>query len=277
MAPWWNFKGNSKGIHERRPLFFFLTLLFIVALFALAYIKAPFPFILILMLSYSTLFIIGIFLQNTALFTPIFVPDKKVGKVVALTFDDGPDPYFTPKILNILREKGVKATFFCVGKNVRKEPELLRRIHQEGHQVANHTENHPFLINFYSGKRLLKEIISCQHAIHAIIGLRPRYFRQVCGMVNLNLGHVVKELDLILVGWQVSSRDMHKKTSEAIVRRIQRNVRPGSIVLFHDGGVPNSLVHADSLSKALPEIIDLLQERGFSFMTVEELHRLHRA
>jgi len=276
MALWWNLKSNSEGIRERRPIFYFLTLLFLVALFAMAYTKAPYPFILLLIFLYAALFVIGIFLHNTALFAPILVPDKEVGNWTALTFDDGPDPISTPKILDILREKGVKATFFCVGKHVRKEPELLKRIHQEGHQVANHTENHPFLINFYSAKGLAKEILSCQEAIHSIIGLRPRYFRQVCGMVNINLGLIVKELDLILVGWQVSSRDMHKKTPEEIVRQIQRKIRPGAICLFHDGGIPRSMVPGDFLSKALPEIIDRLREKGFSFLTVKELHMLHK-
>ncbi len=273
----WNMKSRSEGIRERRPIFYCLTLLFLLVLFAMAYTKVPFLFILLLILSYMGIFAIGVFLHNTALFAPIFVPNKNVGKVVALTFDDGPNPFITPKIIEILKEKGIKATFFCVGKHCRKEPELVKMIHQEGHQIANHTENHPFLINFYSAKGLVREIISCQEAIHSIIGLWPRYFRQVCGMVNVNLGRVVKKLDLVLVGWQVSSRDMHKKTSEEIVRRLQKKIRPGAIVLFHDGGEPNPKIRDASLSRALPEIIDHLRERGFSFLTVEELHMLHKA
>jgi peptidoglycan/xylan/chitin deacetylase (PgdA/CDA1 family) len=164
-----------------------------------------------------------------------------------------------------------------VGKYIRKEPELVKKIHQEGHQVANHTENHPFLINFYSSKGLTREIVSCQEVIQSITGHRPRYFRQVCGLVNINLGLVLKELDLVLVGWQVSSRDLHNKTPEELVRRLKKNVRPGAIILFHDGGEPNPKTRDDSLSKALPEIIDFFRKEGFSFLTVEELHKLQTA
>lgn len=270
----WNEKSNREGIRERRPVFFFLTLLFLFSLLVMAYTKAPFFFIFMLIILYIAVFFVGVFFHNTALFAPIFVPDKKMGKVVAFTFDDGPNPVTTPKIIDILKEKGVKATFFCIGKYVKKEPELVRRIHQGGHQVANHTETHPFLINFHSTKGLKREIISCQEVIRSITGHRPGYFRQVCGLVNISLGPVLKELDLILVGWQLSSRDLHKKTPEELVSRIKKKIRPGAIVLFHDGGEPNPKKRDDSLSKALPEIIDHLREEGFSFLTVEELHKL---
>lgn len=267
--------NERMGIRDRRPIFYILTLLFLISFSAMAYRGTSLIFILFASFCYLSIFPIGVFLHNTAIFSPIFVPEKGVGKAVALTFDDGPNPLNTPKIAEILREKGVRATFFCIGKNVRSYPRIVEDLHSDGHQIGNHTDTHPFLINFYSTKALAREIVSCQKTIRSTVGITPRYFRQVCGMVNINLGLLVEKLDLILVGWQVRSRDLKVNKPEEIINRIQRRVRPGAIILFHDGGEPNPRVN-HSLIKALPEVIDILRERGYSFLTVEELHLLHR-
>ena len=185
---------------------------------------------------------------------------------VYLTFDDGPIPESTPFLLQTLREQQVKATFFMVGDNVRKYPELFQQIVDEGHQVGNHTHNH-----IGGFRHSIKEYMYNVEKANAYIRPRPTengadaaattpYFRPPHGWMRLSqYAWLSRKFKVVM--WDVVTRDYSKwMTAEDIVNNVKRYTRNGSIITFHD-----SLKAIDKLHTALPESIQWLKEQGFAF------------
>lgn len=183
-------------------------------------------------------------------------------RCISLTFDDGPTLLRTPELLDILRESNVRATFFVVGKQAEKHPELLRRAVDEGHLIGNHTYSHSALFCFLMPRRLRREIEQGQETIERICGYRPRYFRSPVGLRHPFLNLYLKQANLEYVSWRIRSFDTLAKRPEAVLRRIYRRVTPGDIVLLHDNAA------AAVTLKVLPELIRELRQRGFEFVPV---------
>jgi peptidoglycan/xylan/chitin deacetylase (PgdA/CDA1 family) len=183
---------------------------------------------------------------------------------VALTFDDGPSPEVTVRVLEILRQKNAKATFFVVGRQVEKHPELARRAVAEGHVVANHTYSHPPLFCFLSPRRLREEIERTQEVIHGVAGVRPRHFRSPVGLRHPLLKAALERADLDFVLWRLRTYDTWPTTRDGLHRRILERVRPGAIVLLHDRPGPSTA----AMVAALPDVIDGLRDRGYELVTV---------
>ncbi|MBP1970522.1 peptidoglycan/xylan/chitin deacetylase (PgdA/CDA1 family) [Virgibacillus natechei] len=192
---------------------------------------------------------------------------------VALTFDDGPDPRFTPEVLDVLEEYDVPATFFLVGSRVEEHPDLVNRIHEEGHAIGNHTYSHPNLPEEEEGiGRLQWEVRETEDAIADVIGFQPRHFRSPYGMLNEELVEALGEMNHTVVGWNVDSLDWKQISTEVIIDNVLSNTGPGSIILMHDAG--DSGFEDEDLSstaRALDEIISKLQADGIEFVTVPEL------
>lgn len=184
---------------------------------------------------------------------------------VALTFDDGPDPLTTPSVLDTLRLHDVKAVFFCIGKQVRAHPELARRIHDEGHLVGNHTFRHGWWTNFLFSRGLENEFKGAQTAIERAVGLRPVYCRSPMGLTNPHYHSMLRKLGLRLVGWDVRTFDRRGPTVEAVVERVARRARPGSIIVLHDAGAP-----CDFIVAVLGGIITRLRADGYAFVQIDE-------
>ena len=176
-------------------------------------------------------------------------------KAVYLTFDDGPIPEATPFILDILKEHGVKATFFMVGDNVRKFPHLYQRILDEGHQAGNHTHNH------ISGlRRSLREYSYNVEKANAYI--KSHLFRPPHGWMRI-AQYALLSRKYKVVMWDLVTRDYSKwMTANDVISNVKRYARNGSIITFHD-----SLKSIDKLRTALPESIKWLKEQGYEFKT----------
>jgi len=183
---------------------------------------------------------------------------------VALTFDDGPDPVDTPKLLGLLREKGVKATFFVVGKRADQHPEIVRRAWEEGHLIANHTWSHYSLFCFLTPSRLRAEIERGTESVRRSCGFRPRSFRSPVGMRHPLLRPCLKDAGLEYVSWTIRTRDTLTTNSGVLARRILNQAASGDIILLHD----HLSRGADVMLEALPWVIDKLRERGFQFVLV---------
>ncbi|WP_427890231.1 polysaccharide deacetylase family protein [Kribbella sp. GL6] len=183
-------------------------------------------------------------------------------KYVVLTFDDGPDAEYTPKVLDILAKYDAKATFFEVGQNVRKHPELTKRIHEAGHSVQNHTWDHSDLRKL-TAARFQQEVASTDQAIRAEIGSTPGCLRPPYGGVSATVRQRARQLHKDLVVWTVDSRDWTKPGTAAIVQRVLKNVHSGSVVLMHDGGGNRAQTVA-----ALPAILTALKAQGYGFRTL---------
>ena len=181
---------------------------------------------------------------------------------IALTFDDGPDPVDTPKLLDLLREKNVKATFFVVGKRADQHPEIVRRASDEGHLIANHTWSHYPLFCFLTPSRLRAEIERGTESIRRSCGLRPRLFRSPVGLRHPLLRSYLKSAGLEYVSWTIRTRDTFITDSAVLAQRILNQAASGDIILLHDH-LPGG---AHAMLEALPDVIDELRERGFQFV-----------
>lgn len=186
-------------------------------------------------------------------------PPAEPSKYVALTFDDGPDPKYTPEILDILDEYGAKATFFEVGKEVARSPDLTRRVHELGHSVQNHTWSHPDLRKLSSAS-FKRQIEKTDRSISEQTGYTPRCLRPPYGGTNSVVAKRSAALGKTLVLWTLDSRDWTRQGKAAIAQRVLSGVRNGSVILFHDGGGDRSQTVA-----ALPTILKTLKASGYGF------------
>lgn len=188
-------------------------------------------------------------------------------KLIALTFDDGPNPVYTPQILDLLQQYQAKATFFVLGKRVKMFPAIAIREVNEGHEIANHTFDHHFLKN-YPPEQLVEEIRQTQEVIFDITEQMPNVFRPPGGFYNDALLHSMKEdkLTVVMWSWYQDTKDWKKPGTDKIVQTVLNNVHNGDIILFHDlEGDCSQTVEA--LKRILPE----LQQRGYRFLTVSDL------
>jgi peptidoglycan/xylan/chitin deacetylase (PgdA/CDA1 family) len=212
-----------------------------------------------------------VFDVNAGLWVPTFWRAKAPGDAVALTFDDGPDPEFTPRILEILRAKRVPATFFVIGLRARLRPDIVAQIDAAGHIVGNHTDTHGLMFHFHLWPAIRRELDACNQAIGAAIGKEPMLFRSPQGFKNPALGDVVREMGLSAVGWQVRGFDAIETDADKIVRRIASRVRPGGVVQMHDGSNVLGPHSRQATLDALPRVIDEIRAGGLRFVPLDEL------
>ncbi len=246
-----------------RPALFILLFIATNATLALLY-----PFSLARLALVAVLYALGTGIMLFLLFHPrnqwLIVNRSMVNdpRSVALTFDDGPDPVFTPRLLDLLREKQVKATFFVVGQRALQHPEIVRRAWDEGHLIANHTWSHRNLFCFLTPECLRAEIELGSDAVRQCCGFRPRYFRSPVGLRHLLLRPALRRAGLEYVSWRIRSWDTVIRDPQELSRRILSRVHGSEIILLHDR-LPHG---AEPLLKMLPGLIDKLRERGFSFV-----------
>jgi peptidoglycan-N-acetylglucosamine deacetylase len=181
---------------------------------------------------------------------------------IHLTFDDGPHPIATPIILQELKRCNIQATFFILGQNAQKFPDLVRRIQAEGHQIGNHSFTHGNLI--FKGKSFLRdEIQRTMETLEMIIGRHSRYFRPPYGYFDWTTINVLHELELTCTLWNVDSKDYRLNSAAEISHRVIPNTTHGSVLLFHDNNNTSTRVKT-----YLPVIIDTLRGKGFNFKTL---------
>ena len=178
---------------------------------------------------------------------------------VALTFDDGPDPIVTPRVLDLLDLYGAKASFFCIGNKVITYPELAREIIRRGHSVENHTNSHSHAFPFFGPKALQQEIDLAQTAIYATTGVAPIFFRAPMGFRNPFLAPMVERAGLRYTNWTRRGYDTFAKSAEPVWQRLQRGLAAGDILLLHDGR--SLLPHNDApiILEVLPRLLEHLQ------------------
>jgi peptidoglycan/xylan/chitin deacetylase (PgdA/CDA1 family) len=186
-------------------------------------------------------------------------------KVIALTIDDGPWPKTTAKMLDILKQNHVKATFFWVGTALQENPEIGKRVVAEGHAIGNHTWHHWYRKMDQATAK--SEIEKTNELIYQTTGVKTSFFRPPGGYLNNGLAAYAKSQKNSVVMWSVTSADTdpHAKY-QVFIKNVIRDAKPGAIVLMHDGGG-----NRERTVKALPEIISGLKQQGYRFVTVPEL------
>jgi peptidoglycan/xylan/chitin deacetylase (PgdA/CDA1 family) len=188
-------------------------------------------------------------------------------KILALTFDDGPDSVQTPLVLDLLKQYRIKATFFVIGNKIREHPDIAKREAAEGHELANHTYSHRFLGQSTVGQ-IQREMVDTQTAILEATGRKARLFRPPGGVYNSRVLEASKreQLQMVMWSWHQDTRDWSRPGVRRIVRKVLRNARNGDIILLHDY-VSGQSQTAEALKIILPELI----KSGYHFVTVSEL------
>ena len=182
---------------------------------------------------------------------------------VALTFDDGPHPTLTPMLLDMLKARGMRATFYVIGDRVKRHPALVQRMLAEGHEVGNHSWTHPVLANL-GADRVIREMDDTTRVIYSVTGKVPVTMRPPYGALTFNQRHMLyhqRKLPTIL--WSVDPQDWRRPGSDVVARRILARAQPGAIILAHD-------IHSPTI-RAMPQVFDTLKARGYHAVTISEL------
>lgn len=180
-------------------------------------------------------------------------------KKIALTFDDGPHPYYTEQLLDGLKERNAKATFFVLGEHAEQYPELVRRMSEEGHLIGNHTYSH-IQLGSQNVEKFKQELIKTNQILEELTGQEIQYVRPPYGTWDKRLE---QELDMFPVLWSVDPLDWSTRSVDSIVRGVESRVKDNAIILLHDE-------YKTTVTAAL-RIVDELREQGYEFVTVEEL------
>ncbi len=204
----------------------------------------------------------GAFDIRLGYFLPVFYRKKTSKKIIAITFDDGPTE-FTPKILDVLQKFDVKATFFCIGKQIEKHPDIFRRIHTEEHQIGNHSYSHSNSFGFFSAQKVKEELQKTDLLIEKITGEKNHYFRPPFGVTNPHIAKAVKAVNHQVIGWNIRSLDTVIEDKNKILQRITNKIKPGSIILLHDTSEKTLWV--------LEQLLLTLQRENYQIVTIEKL------
>ncbi|KIL41379.1 polysaccharide deacetylase [Gordoniibacillus kamchatkensis] len=198
----------------------------------------------------------------------MFYSGASGAKVAALTFDDGPDVTFTGQILDILKQQGIKATFFIVGERALQHPDMVRRIVQEGHAVGNHTWDHPNLVKL-TPQQVQDEVLRTEEQLMQTLGYRTDLFRPPYGNANAAVLQQIAGLGFKIIDWSVDTRDWAGTPTPQIMDFVRKEMTPGGIILQHCAGGRNE--NLSNTVAALPQIIFYLKSNGFTFATVPDL------
>ena len=189
---------------------------------------------------------------------------------VALTFDDGPDPDVTPQVLDLLAQAGARATFFCVGEQVRRHPALAREIVRRGHRIENHTESHPNAFAAYGWRRMQAQVTEAQRSIAEVAGTAPRFFRAVAGLRNPLLDPILARQGLQLATWTRRGYDTRSGDAEVVLARLTRGLAAGDILLLHDGHAARTTAGAPVVLAVLPVLLQQLRAQGLRCVTLAD-------
>lgn len=190
-------------------------------------------------------------------------------RLVSITFDDGPNPEATPRILDALADMHTRATFFVLGRHADRWPALVKRMADEGHQIGNHGYYHRKL-HRRTPAYVRDDLTRGVDAIERACGVRPRHFRAPHGFRNPWVSPIARSLGERTVGWSLGVWDSARPGVDEIVRRTLSGMRTGSILLLHDGDGYDAEGDRLQTAAALPRIIDGLRERGFGFATLPD-------
>jgi peptidoglycan/xylan/chitin deacetylase (PgdA/CDA1 family) len=189
---------------------------------------------------------------------------------IALTFDDGPDPEATPRVLDLLDAAGARASFFCIGRLARRYPALLREIVARGHRVENHGDSHSKASAMYGLGRLREDISTAQATLADLTGQRPRFFRPLGGLRSPLLDPLLAHLDLRLACWSRRGFDSVQGDARRVYRRLVHRLGPGDILLLHDGDAARTVDGQSVILVVLPRLLAALREAALQPVTLAE-------
>jgi peptidoglycan/xylan/chitin deacetylase (PgdA/CDA1 family) len=214
----------------------------------------------------------GIFVVGAPFLSRPLVRVRTGKPFVAITFDDGPHPVYTRRILALLGEHGARATFFVVAQNARRHPDVIGEIVSAGHEISNHSTAHRHLLSLLGLRTQLDDIGTAQRIIEESSGTSPGFYRPPMGYKTPETFRAARRLGLVLVGWDVKAFDTVSSDPRRIARRVLSRARPGSIVLLHDAPtLKKRLTDRSATVEALPLILEGLRAKGLLCVTLSNL------
>ena len=196
-------------------------------------------------------------------FLPVKFKGNSSSREIAITFDDGPLPGKTEKILDILKAHQVPAAFFCIGHRVDENPALLGRIHAEGHLIGNHSYWHSRTFDIQTPNKIASELQKTDEAIGKTIGVIPKFFRPPYGVTNPMVASAVKKRNYTIIGWSIRSFDTVIKDGSKLMKAITSSLEGGSVILLHD--------YPDVTLQILPGLLEHISKLGFKIVRVDKL------
>jgi peptidoglycan/xylan/chitin deacetylase (PgdA/CDA1 family) len=215
---------------------------------------------------YLALIVYGSAIIQANFFSHAYCYANTSEKVIALSFDDGPNREYTPRVLSILARHNAQATFFVIGKNIQGNESVLKQIDADGHSIGNHTYTHAFFMDFKSLQGFKNELNQTAGSVFKIIGKRMKLFRPPYGVTTPNLVKASNLLNYSIIGWTIRSFDTTGDTAQIITRRVQTQIKPGAIILFHDS--------SDKTIQVLKQTLNFAKENGYKIVTVEQLLKI---
>jgi peptidoglycan/xylan/chitin deacetylase (PgdA/CDA1 family) len=225
----------------------------------------PFYVYAIVALCYCSILFYGCYYIGSGFFIKVICAAATHEKIIAISFDDGPSAY-TPQFLQVLNEHRVKATFFCIGKNIKGNEPVLSAISRQGHLIGNHSFSHDFWFDLLSPKKMKADLQAADEAILAVSGRRPKLFRPPYGVTNPTVKKVIMEGGYIPVGWNVRSMDTVNKDEQKLLRKVVSRIKPGAIFLFHDTS-PVTL-------SIIPQFIKQVKDNGYQIVPLDKMLNL---
>ena len=246
------------------------NIIFILLLIALIgydiYSGLPFYVYIITAIVYSLFLFRGSYYVGSNFYFNIVCSAKTDKKQIAISFDDGPVNEYTPQILELLAEYKVPAAFFCIGKRVKENEELLKRVHEAGHIIGNHSYSHDTWFDLFSANKMYDDLRMMDAAMQKVIGLKPKLFRPPYGVTNPNLKKAVNKGNYIPGGWTIRSLDTVITDERKLLTKVTKALKPGAVVLFHDTG--------KAIPAILPAFIKEAREQGFEIVRLDKLLNL---
>jgi peptidoglycan/xylan/chitin deacetylase (PgdA/CDA1 family) len=230
------------------------------------YSGLPFYIYIVAGVIYSLFLFWGSYYVGSDFYFKIICSAKTDKKQIAISFDDGPVYEYTPRILELLAEFKVPAAFFCIGKRVKENEELLRQVHKAGHIIGNHSYSHDTWFDLFSANKMYEDLRMMDEAMQKAIGLRPKLFRPPYGVTNPNLKKAVNKGNYIPVGWNIRSLDTVITDEHKLLAKVTKALKPGAVVLFHDTG--------KAIPAILPAFIKEARDRGFEIVRLDKLLKL---
>ncbi len=239
-----------------------ITLIFLVAIIVSIILKLDLFLIILILMIYLGIVVYGSAVICSNFYLKSFCKKNTSKKTFAITFDDGPNPDFTPKILKILNKENIPATFFCIGENIEKYPKLAKQI-SEKHLLANHSYSHSNLFDIFPTARVINEIEQTNLLIKKITGHDNKYFRPPFGVTNPNIAKALRRLNMQSIGWSIRTLDTTNKIENDIFNNFTKKIKGGDIILLHD----NSQKSVNLLIK----FIEFADNNNFKIVELDKL------
>jgi peptidoglycan/xylan/chitin deacetylase (PgdA/CDA1 family) len=241
----------------------FIILLLLLGIADYFFLHVPWFFYLLPTVFFIALLVAGTTKMSMNYFAKTYSTLQKKENAIALTFDDGPSGKYTPEVLALLKQYQAKATFFCIGRKLAGNEELLKRIIAEGHVIGNHSYSHSNFFPLLGKKKIAEEIIKTNELLENILGVKCSIFRPPFGVMNPAIAWAVKKCGMHLVGWNLRSYDGTDQNYKNVTDRIVSKLKPGSVVLLHDD--------RENIVQILKEVLEYAQANNFQYATAQDM------